>query len=190
MDEDLVLALGGDDRVLHVVPRDRLPKHFKAGRPTVTHGRATSVPTAPVLTATTGRRPRVDVHDLELHHAVFSGAGVEVVAWQYYDQTGRELFPGPTGEFARGPGPAVPEEQLLIRMSRALGYLQAILDTSTVPEIERDRRIGRRVPRPTGTLAEVLPTLPGLFGFFPGDQIPNDGGWLHRLAHAAGLAHR
>jgi hypothetical protein len=28
------------------------------------------------------------------------------------------------------------------------------------------------------------------FGYAPPGMLPNDGGWLHRLAHAAGFAHR
>ena len=120
----------------------------------------------------------------------------EQPGWQFFDATGHEL----TEESVENPEPVAPgegepagevvdEQALLLRIGRALGYMQAMLDRK--PELGQvaPGHVVTETPHPQGTLAEVLQRLAREFGPMNPETMPNRGGWLH-LRPAAGVAHR
>ena len=79
-------------------------------------------------------------------------------------------------------GEVVDEQVLLLRIGRALGYMQAMLDRK--PELGQvaPGHVVTETPHPQGTLAEVLQQLAREFGPMNPETMPNRGGWLHLLA--------
>lgn len=202
--QQLVLAISDDDRSMHVGPIDRVGSHFATLPP---HPQPPFPPP-----------PASDVDGLRGQYAEHFAGGVSVPAsgdvglvtlrapqpgWQFYSVTGVPLSraallePPHLGVAQSEPGGWDPwecedssEAVLLLRIARVLGYFQAVLDRS--PELGTRPGGPPRldVPHPVGTLTEVMVALGPEFGELDPRRMPNRGGWLHMLAHAAGVAHR
>jgi hypothetical protein len=104
---------------------------------------------------------------------------------EYYDPTGHRLLlttvaSGYSWNIDASQG-TVDEQVLLDRIDTALKHLQVVADGNPPPV-----PIEGEVPRPTGSLPEVLDALVREFAI---SESPNRGNWLHLLAHAAGTAH-
>jgi hypothetical protein len=106
---------------------------------------------------------------------------------ELFDESGRRLTPVWVGgqlTFTLDPTQAPTDEQLLLdRIDAALAQLQVQQDLKPLPNGPADGR----VPRPVGSLPEVIGKLAVEFDFL--SPAPNRGNWLHQLAHAAGTAH-
>ncbi|HEY5845437.1 MAG TPA: hypothetical protein VIT42_01485 [Microlunatus sp.] len=172
--ELLVLAIAHDDTLLHVGSAAEVLAHL-----------APSIPGRPQSSSSTGS------------HAFTLPAGTRIsvkstpaISLQLFDSRGVRLtihsprkHPAVAAVF---PPDTVPERVLLARISAVLDHMQKALDAN--PDLGKDGRIQHdSVPRPDGSLIDVLTQLAALFE--PLDpRIPtNRGNWLHNLAHAAGL---
>jgi hypothetical protein len=201
---ELILAITNDDKALHIATRVDLGAHFvglrPGGGPRPRPGRGFTATRGDVFVDWSGNEdesralPRGTLAELEPGEFVLPDD--RHPTWEFFDATGRRLSreevehhavapeePGPTVE-------VVDEQVLLLRVARALGYLQAILDRR--PELGQiaPGHVITETPHPEGTLAEVVEQLASEFGPMNPNTMPNRGGWLHLLAHAAGVALR
>jgi len=157
---DLALAIDDEDRTLHVGPATAVLAHLRASD---------------------GEQPE------SVAHASAESAGADRPVLRVYDSQGRPL--GTEG--VRASDATVDESTLLRRIETALAHMQSVLDEDPgrfqagpdAPEVTA-------VPRPQGSLQEVLQQLAEAFALQEKDDPRNKGNWFHMLAHAAGTAHR
>jgi hypothetical protein len=205
---ELILGITDDDKALHIATRVDLGAHFVGLRP----GGGPRPRPSRGFTATR-RDVFVDVFvgwsgNEDERRALPRGTLAELEpgefvlpddrhpTWEFFDATGRRLsreeveHPAVAPEDTDPTAEVVDEQVLLLRVARALGYLQAILDRR--PELGQlaPGQVITETPHPEGTLAEVIEQLASEFGPMNPNTMPNRGGWLHLLAHAAGVAHR
>ena len=171
----LILAIAANDKALHVGPAADLGAHFvglkPGGHPFPGPGSAQH---AGVGQLAAPERPRTGL-------------------WDFFDNTGHVLTRGevenPESLAPPNPAEVVDEQAVLMRVARVLGYFQALLDADpAVGEIAPGVFV-TEVPHPLGTLAAVMEMLAPGFGILNPHQMGNRGGWLHMLAHKAGVAH-
>lgn len=175
---ELVLAIAASDKALHVGPADDLGAHFVGLQP------GGGPPPGP-------------------GHAEFPGGGQltelrhpQSSLWHFFDSTGRALTRAEaehpeahTAHEPADPTEVVDEQVILLRVARALGYFQALLDLDPrLGEIAPNQFV-TEIPHPDGSLAEVMAELAPHFGILNPRVMANRGGWLHRMAHKAGVAH-
>lgn len=173
--DDLVLAITSDDSLLHVGPASGVTAHLApriSARPEVASQRTSPSPFTPhaVTRATVEATPAGSIQ-------LFDASGVRL--------TIRSPRKNPT-VVAVHPPDVVPEQVLLARISAALDHMQSALDAN--PDLGKDGPIQHdSVPRPEGSLVEVLTQLAALFEPLDPRIATNRGNWLHNLAHAAGF---
>lgn len=170
----LVLAITSDDSLLHVGGASGVLAHL-----------------APPIPPRPGAAPRSSPPRFTPH--AVTGTTVDATpgsCLQLFDDSGVRLTirsPRKNSTLvAVHPRDVVSERVLLARISAALDHLQSTLDAN--PHLGKDGPIQHdSVPRPEGSLIEVLTQLATFFE--PLDpRIPsNRGNWLHNLAHAAGF---
>lgn len=140
------------------------------------------------------------------HLTTEGGLAQSAVSFEFFGPDGQPWSPGKVnGAFALQPTPGAPptDPQLLLdRIDAALAHMQVYLDrhpelgagsgqvageSRFVAQRSGQLLLAARVPRPTGTLPQVLAALQAEYDFLA--PSPTRGNWLHNLAHAAGLAH-
>jgi hypothetical protein len=169
----LVLAITRDDTLLHVGSAGGVVAHLAPVR-----GR----PKAPLRTTRSLFTPHaVTLEAVEVSPArsiqLFDAAGVRL--------TIRSPLKNPTVAAVQPPD-VLPEKYLLARISAVLDHMQAALDAN--PDLGKDGPLQHdSVPRPEGSLAEVLSQLAASFEPLDPQTPSNRGNWLHNLAHAAGF---
>jgi hypothetical protein len=184
--KELILAIAANNKALHVGPLADVGAHFVGLKPD------NDPPPGPGP----GRFVDPTLGDVGVFIDPIPDDWPRPIRWDFFDSTGRVLtraqveHPGtftPTDPTV--PDEVVDEQLILLRIARALGYCQALLDANpAIGEIAPGVFV-TEVPHPRGTLAEVMDELAPDFGRLDPHQMGNRGGWLHMLAHAAGIAH-
>lgn len=187
MNNDLVLAIHHDDLTLHVGRANDLAGHVDPSGSRTRIGSTTGTP-----------RLKEGGNDRDLADRIHD-------SFAYFDEHGRRLAPLQTrdgtefvtvGRHDKSDFDVEPGE-LVVRINSALVHVQEVLDENPelgdephAPDDERPPRRHTHVPRPEGTLAEVLRALAP--AFFPADPIDSrmhpmhTRGWFHNLCHKAG----
>ncbi len=167
----LVLAISSDDSMLHVGSASGVLAHLAPPSP-----KRPGRPSPPHFTPHAVTRTAV---------GVTPGSCL-----QLFDVSGVRLTirsPRKNSTLAAvHPPEVVPERALLARISAALDHMQSVLDAN--PALGKDGQIQHdSVPRPEGSLIEVLTQLAVFFDPLDPKIQTNRGNWLHNLAHAAGF---
>lgn len=159
-DTDLVVAISTDDSFLHINPLAELLGHM-----------------------------RQHVEEESGTHAVHEGHDGHVGdtrVLEFFDAGGRPLHPQLNPDlqlvgFFTDPEVQVATDELLTRISRALDGAQAKLDAD--PDLGKQQGLppATDVPRPNGSLEEVLANLAAAFDMHPG--AGHRAGWFHNLFH-------
>ena len=171
--EVFVLAITSDDSLLHVGSADGVMAHLAPVR---------ARPEAPLRTT----RSLLTPHAVTLAAAEASPAR----SIQLFDAAGVRLTirsprKNPTMAAVQPPD-VLPEKYLLARISAVLDNMQSALDAN--PDLGKDGPLRHdSVPRPEGSLVEVLTQLAASFEPLDPQIRSNRGNWLHNLAHAAGF---
>lgn len=181
---DVVVSDDSDTLVLVITSDDTL-LHAGSGSGVIAHLAPAKSP-APEASSLGSEPPRFAPH-------VLTRAAVEAEpasSLQLFDAAGVRLTiraPKKGGQLvAVYPPDVVSEDALLARISAALDHMQSVLDAD--PDLGKDGPIQHdAVPRPEGSLVEVLTELSAFFEPLDPRIPPSRGNWLHNLAHAAGF---
>ena len=173
--EQLVLAITSDDSLLHVGSASGVIAHL-----------AYSAPVTPEVASL--RRSTTPFTPHATTHATVEATPTSSI--QLFDASGTRLTirsPRKNPTLAAVHPPDVSSETgLLARISAALDQMQSALDAN--PQLGKDGPIQHdSVPRPDGSLVEVLTQLAAFFEPLDPRIATNRGNWLHNLAHAAGF---